>query len=181
MAANTFLSEASGLTMYEQQKLKADKAKGYYTPLNTWQVRVLNGIHDDMKEIEQSKIWPFTSYSPCPHEKSIPGTCLMSALRSWGSWSTPLQMTNMWSMKKSWEGTIRRWDATCWEARWRWDYVGLRWDYVERQITSWSSWLKRCIFFNWRQLSNFALSNANTIYNPTFELRTHWSGDTLYR
>ena len=56
MAANTFLSEASGLTMYEQQKLKADKAKVYYTPLNTWQVRVLNGIHDDMKEIEQSKM-----------------------------------------------------------------------------------------------------------------------------
>ena len=73
MAANTFLSEASGLTMYEQQKLKADKAKRYYTPLNTWQVRVLNGIHDDMKDIDQSKIWPFTSYSPCPHEKSIPG------------------------------------------------------------------------------------------------------------
>ena len=59
--------------MYEQQKLKADKAKRYYTPLNTWQVRVLNGIHDDMKDIDQSKIWPFTSYSPCPHEKSIPG------------------------------------------------------------------------------------------------------------
>ena len=164
-----------------------------------------------MKDIEHSKVTPFISYSPTPHKgvltrgqdsKSLrridleSWPCVNTLYSAWEVdsckhvWRQPwgaeapevhLLMTNMWSMKKSWEGTIRRWDATCWEARWRWDYVGLRWDFVERQITSWSSWLKRCIFFNWRRLSNFALANANTIYNPTFELRTHWSGDTLYR
>ena len=100
-------------------------------------------------------------------------TCVTSALRSWGSWSTPLQMTNMWSMKKSWEETIRRWDAACWEARWSWDYVGLEWDCVERQITSWSSWLKSCIFFNSRRLWNFALAIKQT------QIKS--SRDTLYR
>ena len=36
---------------------------------------MLNTIHEDMKMIKcrRSRMWPFTSYSPYPHLKSIPG------------------------------------------------------------------------------------------------------------
>ena len=42
---------------------------------NTWEFGVLETIHKDMKMMRygKSRIWPFTSYSPYPHLKSIPG------------------------------------------------------------------------------------------------------------
>ena len=41
----------------------------------TWESKVLKTIHQDMKKIKcrRSRMWPFTSYSPYPHLKSIPG------------------------------------------------------------------------------------------------------------
>ena len=41
----------------------------------TWEFQVLKTIHMDMKKIRcrRSRMWPFTSYSPYPHLKSIPG------------------------------------------------------------------------------------------------------------
>ena len=41
----------------------------------TWEFQVLKTIHMDMKKIRcrRSRMWPFTSYSPFPHLKSIPG------------------------------------------------------------------------------------------------------------
>ena len=39
----------------------------------TWEIQVLNKIHRDMKMVSKSGMWPFTSYSPYPHLKSIPG------------------------------------------------------------------------------------------------------------
>ena len=41
----------------------------------TWEFQVLKTIHMDMKKIRcrGSRMWPFTSYSPYPHFKSIPG------------------------------------------------------------------------------------------------------------
>ena len=40
-----------------------------------WEYTVLSTIHKDMKMIKcsTSRMWPFTSYSPYPHMKSIPG------------------------------------------------------------------------------------------------------------
>ena len=41
----------------------------------TWEFQVLKTIHMDMKKIRcrRGRMWPFTSYSPFPHLKSIPG------------------------------------------------------------------------------------------------------------
>ena len=39
----------------------------------TWQFQVLKTIHQDMKRITKSGIWPYTSYSPQSYQKSIPG------------------------------------------------------------------------------------------------------------
>ena len=39
----------------------------------TWQFQRLKTIHHDMKKISKRNVWPFTSYSPQPHQKSIPG------------------------------------------------------------------------------------------------------------
>ena len=45
-----------------------------YSFKKTWEFEVLNTIHEDMKMIQcrRSRMWPFTSYSPYPHLKSIP-------------------------------------------------------------------------------------------------------------
>ena len=39
----------------------------------TWQFQRLKTIHQDMKSITKSGIWPYTSYSPVSYQKSIPG------------------------------------------------------------------------------------------------------------
>ena len=46
-----------------------------YSFEKTWEFQVLKTVHEDMKMIRcgKSKMWPFTSYSPYPHLKSIPG------------------------------------------------------------------------------------------------------------
>ena len=44
-----------------------------YSFKTTWQFQRLKTIHEDMKKITKSSVWPFTSYSPLPHQKSIPG------------------------------------------------------------------------------------------------------------
>ena len=44
-----------------------------YSFKTTWQFQRLKTIHQDMKKITKSHMWPFTSYSPQPHQKSIPG------------------------------------------------------------------------------------------------------------
>ena len=94
-----------------------------------------------MKDIEHSKVTPFISYSPTPHKgvltrgqdsKSLrridleSWPCVNTLYSAWEVdsckhvWRQPwgaeapevhLLMTNMWSMKKSWEGTIRKWDT----------------------------------------------------------------------
>ena len=40
---------------------------------NTWEMQVLEIIHRDMKMISKSGMWPYTTYSPYPHLRSIPG------------------------------------------------------------------------------------------------------------
>ena len=44
-----------------------------YSFQQTWEFQVLKTIHRDMKMIRCKILWPFTSYSPYPHLKSIPG------------------------------------------------------------------------------------------------------------
>ena len=58
-----------------RQKQKLLKVLEWYSFENTWEFQVLKKIHQDMKMIKCSKsgMWPFTSYSPYPYMKSIPG------------------------------------------------------------------------------------------------------------
>ena len=44
-----------------------------YSFQQTWEFKVLKTIHRDMRMIRCTRLWPFTSYSPYPHLKSIPG------------------------------------------------------------------------------------------------------------
>ena len=58
-----------------RQHQKYLKVLERYSFKKTWEFQVLNTIHEDMKMIKckRSRMWPFTSYSPYPHLKSIPG------------------------------------------------------------------------------------------------------------
>ena len=58
-----------------RQHQKCLKVLEKYSFENTWEFQVLQKIHKDMKMIKCSKsgMWPFTSYSPYPHTRSIPG------------------------------------------------------------------------------------------------------------
>ena len=58
-----------------RQKQKLLKVLERYSFENTWEFQVLKTIHKDMKMIKcsKSRMWPFTAYSPYPHQKSIPG------------------------------------------------------------------------------------------------------------
>ena len=58
-----------------RQHQKYLKVLEQYSFKKTWEFQVLNTIHEDMKMIKcrKSAMWPFTSYSPYPHLKSIPG------------------------------------------------------------------------------------------------------------
>ena len=55
---------------HHQKLLKVLERHSFKT---TWQFQRLNTIHQDMKKMTKSGVWPFTSYSPLPHQKSIPG------------------------------------------------------------------------------------------------------------
>ena len=57
---------------HHQKYLKVLKLYRFET---AWEYTVLSTIHKDMKMIKcrTSRMWPFTSYSPYPHMKSIPG------------------------------------------------------------------------------------------------------------
>ena len=55
---------------HHQKLLKVLERHSFKT---TWQFQRLKTIHEDMKKITKSGVWPFTSYSPLPHQKSIPG------------------------------------------------------------------------------------------------------------
>ena len=54
-----------------QQKLP--KVLDRHSFKTTWEFQRLKTIHEDMKRISKSGIWPYTSYSPQPYQKSIPG------------------------------------------------------------------------------------------------------------
>ena len=58
-----------------RQHQKYLKVLERYSFEETWEFQVLKTVHEDMKMIRcgNSKMWPFTSYSPYPHLKSIPG------------------------------------------------------------------------------------------------------------
>ena len=58
-----------------RQHQKYLKVLERYSFEKTWEFQVLKTVHEDMKMIRcgKSKMWPFTSYSPYPHLKSIPG------------------------------------------------------------------------------------------------------------
>ena len=58
-----------------RQHQKLLKVLELYSFEKTWEFQVLTMIHKDMKVIKcsRSRMWPFTSYSPLPHLKSIPG------------------------------------------------------------------------------------------------------------
>ena len=58
-----------------RQHQKYLKVLEQYSFEKTWEFQVLKTVHEDMKMIRcgKSKMWPFTSYSPYPHLKSIPG------------------------------------------------------------------------------------------------------------
>ena len=57
----------------QQQKLQ--KVLELYSLKNCFQFTALKIVREDMKMIgcSESGMWPFTSYSPCPHLKSISG------------------------------------------------------------------------------------------------------------
>ena len=64
-----------GWSTYWRLEEKYRKVLERYSFENTWEFQVLKTIHKDMKMIKcsKSRMWPFTAYSPYPHQKSIPG------------------------------------------------------------------------------------------------------------
>ena len=57
----------------ERHLKKYRKVLEQYSFKNTWQFQRLKIIHQDMKRITRSRIWPYTAYSPLSYQKSIPG------------------------------------------------------------------------------------------------------------
>ena len=64
-------SEGSEVDLRPWQK--SAKVMELYRLNSTWEFQVLKTIHQDMVKIARSGMWQFTSYSPVPHQRSIPG------------------------------------------------------------------------------------------------------------
>ena len=49
------------------------KVLDQYSIKTSWQFQTLKSVHQDMVKMSRSGMWPFTSYSLQPHQRSLPG------------------------------------------------------------------------------------------------------------